>query len=66
MDYQEKKEEKYLTILMPFYPGKDIHANKLDRDSSLFIDPEDVKIDESLDGNIIFENTLKNLENIEY
>jgi len=65
MDYQEKKEEKYLTILMPFYPGKDIHANKLDRDSSLFIDPEDVKIDESLDGNIIFENTLNNLENID-
>ena len=60
MDYEEKTEEKYLTILIPFFLGKDIHNNnEKNRKKS------ENSNNDSYEGNIIFENTIKNLEKID-
>ena len=59
MDYEEKTEEKYLTILIPFFIGKDIHNNnEKNRKKS------ENSNNDSYEGNIIFEDTIKNLEKI--
>ena len=57
MDYEEQTEEKYLTVLMPFYIGKDIHQKeKKDENAENF---------DSFDENLLLEKTIKNLENID-
>ena len=54
MDYEEQTEEKYLTILMPFYLGEDIHKK----------DKNEENLD-SFDENLLLEKAIKNLENID-
>ena len=56
MDYEEQTEEKYLTILMPFYLGKDINKNENIHENEANLD--------SFDGKLLLEKTIKNLENI--
>ena len=60
MDYEEKTEEKYLTVLMPFILGKDIKNNQKNTNS----ENGEENLD-SLEGNMIIENTIKNLENLD-
>ena len=57
MDYEEQTEEKYLTILMPYYLGEDIHKKEHKEENEENMD--------SYDGNLLLEKTIKNLENID-
>ena len=58
MNYVEDSEEKYLTILMPFYlgkNGKEIKNTEIDEYEHF----------EILDGNLIFVNSINHLDNME-
>ena len=57
MDYEEQTEEKYLTILMPYYLGEDIHKKEHKKENAENLD--------SFEGNLLLEKTIKNLENID-
>ena len=59
MDYLEDTEEKYLTILMPFFIGKDL------KEKETYIDSSEGSLDESIKDNLLFENTIKTLEKID-
>ena len=62
MDYVEKSEEKYLTILMPFYLGKNVNMNSNDQEIKNYENDEDEHI-EILDGNLIFVNSISHFNN---
>ena len=58
MDYVEDSEEKYLTILMPFYLGKNGKEIKN-------TEKDEYEHFEILDGNLIFVNSINHLDNME-
>ena len=62
MDYVEKSEEKYLTILMPFYLGKNVNMNSNDQEIKNYENDEDEHI-EILDENLIFVNSINHFNN---
>ena len=65
MDYEEKSEEKYLTILMPFYFGKKANVNTNEQEIVKKYEKDEDGHIEILDGNLIFVNSINHFDNID-
>jgi len=63
MDYVEPTEEKYLTILMPFYVGKEAKNNEEEIAKIHNMENYEYEHIEILDGNLIFVNSINHLDN---